>query len=181
MSGDVPQSCFCMGPCAPTGAINTTEPREKWGSLFIRICYYVLWYIGTYLPLPGTNMHDPNSKKSAIPSGPAEPIVIRGGVQIDAPRDDARKSLIALLALGLRLDNVGVFLGAGASCGAGGKTMKDVWSAFSSSDPKTIEWLRGAGLLPKKDDPTILPNIEVALPVGLLIERGGIWRSVVLT
>jgi hypothetical protein len=116
-------------------------------------------------------MNDPTSSKSAAPSSPAEPIVIRGGVEIDAPRDDARKSLIALLALGLRLDNVGVFPGAGASCGAGGKTMKDVWSAFSSSDPKTIEWLRGAGLLPKNDDPTILPNIEeLATRLDLRIE-----------
>jgi hypothetical protein len=116
-------------------------------------------------------MNEPTSGKPTMPSGHKEPIVIRGGVVIDAPRDDTRKTLVALLALGLRLDNVGVFLGSGASCDAGGKMMKDIWSAFTSSDPKAIEWLREASFLPAKDDLQTLPNLEeLATRLDLRIE-----------
>lgn len=116
-------------------------------------------------------MNEPTRDKPTIPSAPKEPIVIRGGVVIDAPRDDTRKTLVALLALGLRLDNVGVFLGSGASCGAGGKLMKEIWSGFISSDPNTVKWLRDAALLPAKDDPQTLRNVEeLASRLDLRIE-----------
>ena len=88
------------------------------------------------------------------------PLIIRGGVAIDAPRDDSRKDITALLALGLRLENVGVFLGAGASCAASGKTLNQIWDSLQGAAPKTVEWLRQEGLLPANDDQKYPTNIE---------------------
>ena len=103
------------------------------------------------------------------------PLVIRGGVEVGALRDDARNDLVALLALGLRLDNVGIFLGAGASCGAGGMTMRRIWQAFASSSPNSITWLRANGILPATDDPKNPPNVEaIATRLDLHIE---VYRS----
>jgi len=97
------------------------------------------------------------------------PIIIRGGAEIDAGRDDTRADLSALLALGLRLENVGIFLGAGASCGAGGKTMRQLWSELESSCPATIEWLAKEDLIDVLDNTT--PNIEViASKVDLTVD-----------
>ena len=88
------------------------------------------------------------------------PIVLRGGVEIDAPRDDTRSDIVSLLALGLRLDNVGIFLGAGASCAAGGMTMQQIWPKFVAASPDTVKWLTKAGVLPASGKSTAAPNIE---------------------
>ena len=47
----------------------------------------------------------------------------------------------AHLALAIRLENVGAFLGAGASVSAGGQTLAQVWSDFVRTYPATLAWL----------------------------------------
>lgn len=49
--------------------------------------------------------------------------------------------LKAYLASVLRLENVGLLLGAGASCSAGGQTMKQLWRSFLHNEPASAEWL----------------------------------------
>ena len=47
----------------------------------------------------------------------------------------------AHLALAIRLENVGTFLGAGASVCAGGKTLQSVWDSFVNKYPDSVTWL----------------------------------------
>lgn len=47
----------------------------------------------------------------------------------------------AHLALAIRLENVGAFLGAGASVSAGGHTLAQVWGDFVAVYPQTLTWL----------------------------------------
>jgi hypothetical protein len=49
--------------------------------------------------------------------------------------------LQAYLASLLRLENVGLLLGAGASCSAGGQTMRMLWTSFLWASPGEAEWL----------------------------------------
>lgn len=49
---------------------------------------------------------------------------------------------LAHLALAIRLENVGVLLGAGASRGVGGLVMSDVWTLLESEYPSEVEYLR---------------------------------------
>lgn len=49
--------------------------------------------------------------------------------------------LQAHLAALLRLENVGLLLGAGASVAAGGKTMAGLWNDFVAKTPNAAEWL----------------------------------------
>ena len=49
--------------------------------------------------------------------------------------------LQAYLASLLRLENVGLLLGAGASCSAGGQTMRTLWTSFLRDSPADAEWL----------------------------------------
>ena len=47
----------------------------------------------------------------------------------------------AHLALAIRLENVGTFLGAGASVSAGGKTLQVVWDGFVEKYASSAAWL----------------------------------------
>lgn len=47
----------------------------------------------------------------------------------------------------LRLENVGVLLGAGASKPIGGQTMAEVWAAFLAKEPSLAEWLTSRNFL----------------------------------
>nr|WP_197418774.1 SIR2 family anti-phage-associated protein [Celeribacter halophilus] len=49
--------------------------------------------------------------------------------------------MTAHLATLLRMENIGVLLGAGASVGCGGKTMAQLWEDFKSSSPSEYQWL----------------------------------------
>lgn len=49
--------------------------------------------------------------------------------------------LQSLLAALLRLENVGLLLGAGASVAAGGKTMMGLWNDFVEKTPDAAQWL----------------------------------------
>lgn len=65
-------------------------------------------------------------------------IAHRGGVSLSDETE-----LRVLLASLLRLENVGVLLGAGASVSAGGSTMKQLWSDFLWNWPRHADWLLG--------------------------------------
>lgn len=86
----------------------------------------------------------------------ARPVLLatRGGNKIS--RDD----LLAHIATLLRLENVGVFLGSGASCGRiGGRTVTSVWKLFRENYPQSQRWLLEKSFL-KKD---VRPNLEKLL------------------
>lgn len=55
--------------------------------------------------------------------------------------------LQAHLAALLRLENIGLLLGAGASVPAGGKTMWDLWDDFVTMSPAAAAWLREQGFV----------------------------------
>ena len=63
------------------------------------------------------------------------PCVLRGGQTLSA--DELQAHLAALV----RLENVGVLLGAGASKVLGGQTMDEVWEAFSKAYAGSRKWL----------------------------------------
>jgi hypothetical protein len=73
--------------------------------------------------------------------------------------------LQALLATLLRLENVGLLLGAGASVAAGGKTMAKLWDDFVDTSAEQAQWLVDQGFVsPAAIDPEPLfrdaPNVE---------------------
>lgn len=53
----------------------------------------------------------------------------------------------AHVALAIRLENVSVLLGAGASKGAGGKTMSEIWEDFRTTAPASATWLHARGFV----------------------------------
>lgn len=54
----------------------------------------------------------------------------------------SRDDLQAHLAASIRLENIGLLLGAGASSGGvGGKSMSQIWSAFAASYAQSYKWL----------------------------------------
>lgn len=73
--------------------------------------------------------------------------------------------LQAQLATLLRLENVGLMLGAGASVTAGGKTMWSLWSDFVDSSPNEARWLEeNAFIQPEAlaaPDDRVVPNVEL--------------------
>jgi hypothetical protein len=72
--------------------------------------------------------------------------------------------LQAQLATLLRLENIGLMLGAGASVAAGGKTMWSLWSDFVVTSPDEAQWLldnefiEPEALAPAAD--RVVPNVE---------------------
>lgn len=73
-------------------------------------------------------------------------------------------ALQAHLATLLRLENVGLFLGAGASCPAGGKTVKQLWGDFVSSSGDAAKWLLEQKMIEEaallEGDEQVTPNLE---------------------
>lgn len=67
---------------------------------------------------------------------------IRGGTPL---KDELE--LQALLATLLRLENVGLLLGAGASVAAGGKTMARLWDDFVDTSAEQAQWLSDQGFV----------------------------------
>ena len=72
--------------------------------------------------------------------------------------------LQAHLASLLRLENVGLLLGAGASVSAGGKTMKDLWGDFVATASTAAQWLIDAKFIDAAavadGDARQAPNVE---------------------
>lgn len=73
-------------------------------------------------------------------------------------------SLQAHLATLLRLENIGLFLGAGASCPAGGKTVKQLWNDFVNNSSDSTTWLLEQKLIAKtallEGAARVTPNLE---------------------
>lgn len=72
--------------------------------------------------------------------------------------------LQAHLAALLRLENVALLLGAGASVPAGGKTMWDLWDDFVTESPDAATWLQDQGFVSADalaaPDVRQVPNVE---------------------
>lgn len=73
--------------------------------------------------------------------------------------------LQAYLASLLRLENVGLLLGAGASCSAGGQTMRTLWTSFLRDSPADAEWLLSQRFITEDERRLPLPPLP-ALPAG---------------
>jgi len=90
-------------------------------------------------------------------------VCVRGDESI--AEDELRAHLAALL----RLENVGVLLGAGASVGAGGQTIAQIWRAFVSEHHEIALRLANEGFISQDDvdiehfqgdNPRTPPNLE---------------------
>ncbi|CTU51077.1 hypothetical protein GA254_04285 [Escherichia coli] len=96
--------------------------------------------------------------------------IYQGGNKLN--EDDFRSHVYSLC----QLDNVGVLLGAGASVGCGGKTMKDVWKSFKQNYPELLGALIDKYLLVSQiDSDNNLVNVE------LLIDEATKFLSVAKT
>lgn len=85
-------------------------------------------------------------------------LIYQGGKKIE--EDDFRSHVYSLC----QLDNVGVLLGAGASAGCGGKTMKEVWRSFKNDHPELLSSLIEKYLLvPQVDSDNDLVNVELLI------------------
>jgi hypothetical protein len=76
------------------------------------------------------------------------------------------EELEAHIAAIIRLENVGVLLGAGASRDVGGKTMKEVWEDFQQSYSGSHKWLITQNFVDKDETPNIeslADSLEIAL------------------
>lgn len=86
-------------------------------------------------------------------------IAIRGATVLTDETD-----LQAYLAALLRLENIGLLLGAGASCSAGGLTMLELWDAFVTTSPDDAAWLKEQNFILENalaaDDVRVTPNVE---------------------
>jgi len=74
--------------------------------------------------------------------------------------------LKAYLASILRLENVGLLLGAGASCSAGGQTMKQLWRSFLRDQPASAEWLRANNFISAAQRGRPIPPLPVVVLPG---------------
>jgi SIR2-like domain len=83
--------------------------------------------------------------------------VYQGGNAIT--EEDLRSHLTSLC----QLENIGVLLGAGASVGAGGKTMKDVWKDAKNSHKNLSADLVALSLLSQSDADSDDVNVELLL------------------
>lgn len=79
---------------------------------------------------------------------------IRGGRQFTTLEE-----FRAHLALAIRLENVGVLLGAGASKGVGGMVMSDIWAMLEADYTEEVKFLRENGYIGATES----GNIEVLL------------------
>lgn len=69
-------------------------------------------------------------------------------------------SIRAHLATILRLEHVGLLLGAGASVDVGGMTICDLWEYFATDFEDSYQTLKGHGFVEEEDDS---PNIELVM------------------
>jgi len=130
-----------------------------------------------------SNQEDTTSDRSATEA----PCVQRGRQPL------ADHELQAHLAALVRLENVGVLLGAGASKELGGKTMDEVWKAFSKGHAESKKWLEDQKFLTNGKGVNIeelIDAIEIArlnyqrladdkCPSQLKAARADLLRSVV--
>ena len=86
-------------------------------------------------------------------------VAMRGATPV-ADETELRAHLASLL----RLENVGILLGAGASVAAGGKTMWGLWNDFVEQDQDAANWLKDERFVEESalaaGDARIPPNVE---------------------
>ena len=90
--------------------------------------------------------------------------------------------LEAHLAACVRLQNVGVLLGAGASKDLSGKTMEDIRQDLQSESNRSIKWLRAKQFIPEKaeaelDVEKLISALEVARVEWTRAQRAGKLRN----
>ena len=69
------------------------------------------------------------------------------------------------MALAVRLENIAVLLGAGASKCVGGQIMSEIWSVFNTSCDSDVSWLCDENFFGKSESPNIehlLDKLEIA-------------------
>lgn len=88
-------------------------------------------------------------------------IAYRGGKSIS---DEVE--LQAYLASLLRLENVGLLLGAGASCSAGGQTMRGLWTAFLLAETAHADWLLAQKFIVQAERSFPIPPPPPANPIS---------------
>lgn len=80
-------------------------------------------------------------------------------IAIRGERGLAEKDLRAHIAALVRLENIGVLLGAGSSAGnVGGKTLSKIWDEFAAKHPDNIQWLKDHKFI---SPDTTVPNPEI--------------------
>lgn len=103
------------------------------------------------------------------------------------------EELEAHVAAIIRLENVGVLLGAGASRDVGGKMMKEVWEDFEKSYSASHQWLTEQKFVDKDATPNIerlADSLEIALLEWTRTDRRGevdklrtaqsdLWRALI--
>ncbi|PPT82670.1 hypothetical protein XarzCFBP7410_15285 [Xanthomonas arboricola pv. zantedeschiae] len=102
-------------------------------------------------------------------------VAYRGGKQIT---DEIE--LQAYLASLLRLENVGLLLGAGASCSAGGQTMRMLWTSFLLGNTVEADWLLSQKFI-NDDERRLLPLPPPPLPAGVAPDPPALSNSVPVT
>lgn len=87
-------------------------------------------------------------------------VVVRGEHPI-ANSEDLRSAL----AMALRLENAGILLGAGASTGACGMTMAQLWGELEKNQKETVEYLESQNLRSAGETnlETIIARVQLAL------------------
>jgi hypothetical protein len=73
-------------------------------------------------------------------------------------------TLQAHLASLLRLENVGILLGAGASCSAGGQTMRTLWTSFLAGSSTEADWLLAQKFITEDEKRLPLPPLPPPAP-----------------
>lgn len=102
-------------------------------------------------------------------------VAYRGGKQIT---DEIE--LQAYLASLLRLENVGLLLGAGASCSAGGQTMRTLWNSFLLGNKVEADWLLSQKFI-NDDERRLLPLPPPPLPAGVAPDPPALSNPVPVT
>lgn len=94
----------------------------------------------------------PAPPPTIVPAPPA-PVAIRGDRML------AEGELKAHMIQLFRLENIGVLLGAGASKGAGGMLVSELWAYFAATFRDDVQWCLRQNFL-DADFPKTTPNIE---------------------
>lgn len=91
-----------------------------------------------------------------------EPVGFRGDTEL------CEEDLCAHIAAMLRLENIGILLGAGASVCANGKTMSETWGYFSEKHQPDVKWLEVNGFL--TDDCVILSGDDTVYNIESILD-----------
>ena len=74
----------------------------------------------------------------------------------------------AHVAQAMRLENVGVLLGAGASCCAGGSTMDETWKKFCAEENNTKTWFQNEDFISNADEKINIEKLIDKLEIACL-------------